>query len=69
MHYSLGLLVTDSVIQMSYAESKLVTKKLSPHVKGEFVRECMETAAELLAQSKMVLECQFVSKNHPTLDY
>ncbi|XP_016061495.1 PREDICTED: general transcription factor II-I repeat domain-containing protein 2B-like isoform X1 [Miniopterus natalensis] len=45
----------DSVIQTSYVVSELIAKKLRPHVEGEFVKECMVAAAELLAPDKVKL--------------
>lgn len=45
----------DNVIQMSYVVSELIAKKLRPHVEGEFVKECMVAAAELLAPDKVKL--------------
>ncbi|CAK6436213.1 unnamed protein product [Pipistrellus nathusii] len=45
----------DNVIQTSYVVSELIAKKLRPHVEGEFVKECMVAAAELLAPDKVKL--------------
>ena len=45
----------DNVIQTSYVVSELIVKKLRPHVEGEFVKECMVAAAELLAPDKVKL--------------
>lgn len=50
----------DTVIQTSYVVSKLIAKKLRPHVEGEFVKECMVAATKLLAPDKLkfrVLAC------------
>ncbi|KAM4043803.1 general transcription factor II-I repeat domain-containing protein 2-like [Anomaloglossus baeobatrachus] len=44
-----------NVIQTSYVVSELIAKKLRPHVEGEFVKECMVAAAELLAPEKVKL--------------
>ncbi|XP_074045122.1 LYR motif-containing protein 9 isoform X1 [Macrotis lagotis] len=46
---------SDSVIQTSYVVSELIAKKLRPHVEGEFVKECLVAAAELLAPEKVRL--------------
>jgi hypothetical protein len=32
--------------------SELIAKKLRPHVEGEFVKECVVAAAELLAPDR-----------------
>ena len=45
----------DNVIKTSYVVSKLIAKKLRPHVEGEFVTECMVAAVELLAPDKVKL--------------
>ncbi|XP_045118463.1 general transcription factor II-I repeat domain-containing protein 2B-like [Portunus trituberculatus] len=45
----------DNVIQTSYALSDLIAKKLKPHIEGEFVKECIVKAAELLAPDKLQL--------------
>ena len=45
----------DNVIQTSYAMSDLIAKKLKPHIEGEFVKECIVKAAELLAPDKLQL--------------
>jgi hypothetical protein len=45
----------DNVIQTSYVVSELIAKKLRPHVGGEFVKECMVAAVELLASDKVKL--------------
>ena len=45
----------DNVIKTSYVVSELIAKKLRPHVEGEFVKECMVAAAELLAPDKVKL--------------
>ncbi|KAK1343747.1 hypothetical protein QTO34_014300 [Cnephaeus nilssonii] len=46
---------SDNVIQRSYVVSEQVTKKLRPPVEGEFVKEVMAAAVELLAPDKLKL--------------
>ncbi|XP_069811921.1 general transcription factor II-I repeat domain-containing protein 2A-like [Dendropsophus ebraccatus] len=45
----------DNVIHTSYVVSELIAKRLRPHIEGEFVKECMVAAAELLAPDKLKL--------------
>lgn len=45
----------DNLIQMCYVVSKLITKKLRPHIDGESVKERMVAAAGLLAPDKVKL--------------
>jgi hypothetical protein len=59
---SLGLVVTDNVIQTSYVVSELIAKKLRPHVEGEFVKECMVAAAEMLEPDKVLFQSVSVSR-------
>lgn len=56
----------DNVIQASYVVSELIAKKLRPHVEGEFVKECMVAAAELIAPDKVKL-FQSVSLSRRTI--
>jgi len=47
---------TDSdIIGTSYEISELNAKKVKPYVEGEFVKECLITAAKLLAPDKITL--------------
>uniref|UniRef100_A0A8C1LT94 Uncharacterized protein n=1 Tax=Cyprinus carpio TaxID=7962 RepID=A0A8C1LT94_CYPCA len=42
-------------IHTSFVVSELIAKKLRPHSEGEFVKECLVAAAELLAPDKLKL--------------
>ncbi len=44
-----------NVIHASFVVSELIAKKLRPHSEGEFVKECLVAAAELLAPDKVKL--------------
>uniref|UniRef100_A0A5S6QHL4 Dimer_Tnp_hAT domain-containing protein n=1 Tax=Trichuris muris TaxID=70415 RepID=A0A5S6QHL4_TRIMR len=46
---------TVNILQASYVVTELIAKKLRPHVEGEFVKDCMMVAAELLAPDKVKL--------------
>ena len=43
----------NDIIQTSYEISKLIAKKLKPHIEGEFVKECIVAAAKLIAPEKV----------------
>ena len=43
------------MIRTSYEISELIVKKLKPYVEREFVKECIVTAAKLLAPDKVTL--------------
>ncbi|XP_073687696.1 general transcription factor II-I repeat domain-containing protein 2A-like [Garra rufa] len=45
----------ENVIRTSFVVSELIAKKLKPHSDGEFVKECLVAAAELLAPEKVKL--------------
>lgn len=45
----------DNVTHASFVVSELIAKKLKPHSEGEFVKECLVTAVELLALDKVKL--------------
>ena len=45
----------NDIIQTSYEISKLIAKKLKPHVEAEFVKECIVAAATLLAPEKVAV--------------
>lgn len=45
----------ENVTWASFVVSELIAKKLRPHVEGEFVKECLVAAVELLAPDKVKL--------------
>jgi len=45
----------DNTTHASFVVSELIAKKLMPHSEGEFVKECLVAAAELLAPDKVKL--------------
>ncbi|KAL6465184.1 hypothetical protein MHYP_G00253170 [Metynnis hypsauchen] len=45
----------DSVTEVSYVVSELIAKRLRPYSEGEFVKECMVAAAQVLAPEKLKL--------------
>ena len=45
----------NDIIQTSYEISELIAKKLKPHIEGEFVKECIVTAAKLIAPEKVAV--------------
>ncbi|GLV40928.1 hypothetical protein CBL_08502 [Carabus blaptoides fortunei] len=45
----------ENVIQTSYVVGELIARRLRPHVEGEFVKEGMVAAAELIAPDKVKL--------------
>lgn len=56
----------DNLIQTCYVVSKLIAKQLRPHIDGEFVKECMVAAAELLAPDKVKLSRVLVCLREPS---
>ncbi len=45
----------ENVIHASFVVSELIAKKLRPHSEGQFVKECLFAAVELLASDKVKL--------------
>ncbi|TWW71158.1 General transcription factor II-I repeat domain-containing protein 2A [Takifugu flavidus] len=45
----------ENITQASFVVSELIAKKLKPHAEGEFVKECLVAAAEVLAPDKVKL--------------
>ena len=43
------------IAQASYEFSELIAKKVKPHMEGEFMKECIVTAAKLVAPDKITL--------------
>ncbi|KAK0144404.1 General transcription factor II-I repeat domain-containing protein 2A [Merluccius polli] len=46
---------TENVTRASFVVSELIATKLKPHAEGEFVKECLVAAAELLTPDKVKL--------------
>ena len=45
----------ENITSASFVVSELIATKLKPHAEGEFVKECLSAAAELLAPDKVKL--------------
>ncbi|TWW59917.1 Protein ZBED8 [Takifugu flavidus] len=43
----------ENITRASFVVSELIAKKLKPHAEGEFVKECLVAAAEVLAPDKL----------------